>query len=66
MSCGYEKETVEHFLVECPSFWEERRELREKVGEGKMRVAILLGEHKAISATMEYIAKTRRFKKQME
>src|SRR6266516_1263810 len=31
MSCGYEKETVEHFLTECPSFWEERRELRKKV-----------------------------------
>jgi len=66
MSCGYEKETVEHFLTECPSFWEERRELRKKVGEGRMRIATLLGEHKAIGATMEFIMKTKRFKKQAE
>ena len=64
--CGYEKETVEHFLVECPGFWEERQELRRKVGVGRMKVAILLGDSKAIGATMEYISKTKRFKKQAE
>src|SRR2546423_1454285 len=39
-----EKETVEHFLTECPSFWEERQDLRRKVGVGRMRIAILLGD----------------------
>jgi hypothetical protein len=61
--CGYEKETVEHYLVECPSFWRERRELRRKVGAGQMRIAILLGEKEAVRATMEYISATGRFKK---
>jgi hypothetical protein len=32
--CGYEKERVEHFLIECPSFWTERQELRTTVGMG--------------------------------
>jgi hypothetical protein len=64
--CGYEKETVEHFLVECPYFWEERQELRRKVGTGQMKMAVLLGDKNAISATMEYISATRRFKKQVE
>ena len=60
------KRLVEHFLVECPGFWEERQEMRRKVGVGRMKVAILLGESKAIGATMEYISKTKRFKKQAE
>jgi len=65
-ACGYEKETVEHFPVECPGFWEERCELRRKAGVGRMKIAILLGDSEAIGATMEYISKTKRFKKQVE
>jgi len=30
--CGYEKETVEHFLLECPAYRKERWELSKKVG----------------------------------
>ena len=59
--CGYEKETVEHFLVECPSFWKERYELKKKIGTGRMSLAILLGDKEAVRATMEYISMTGRF-----
>jgi hypothetical protein len=64
--CGYEKETVEHFLLECPNFWRERHELRKKVGTGRMRVATLLGDKDTVQATMEYISATRRLNKQAE
>jgi hypothetical protein len=62
--CGYEKETVEHFLVEFPSFWRERCELRSRVSTGRMRIATLLGEKEAVRAIMEYISATGRFKKE--
>ena len=61
--CGYEKETVEHFLLECPSFWEERQELRRRVGTGEMRTAVLLGNKNVVNATLDYIFKTGRLKK---
>jgi Zn ribbon nucleic-acid-binding protein len=64
--CGYEKETVEHFLVECPYFWEERHELRRKVGTRRMKMAVLLADKNTISATMEYISATGWFKQKVE
>jgi len=63
---GYQKETVEHYLVECPSFWKKRCELRRRVGTGRMRIATLLGEKEAVRATMEYISATGRFKKESQ
>lgn len=63
---GYEKETIERYQVECPSFWRERRELRRKVSVGRMRIAILLGEKEAVGVTMEYISATGKFKNKVE
>ena len=62
--CGYQEETVEHFLVKCPSFWKERIELKRKVGLGRMKIAILLGDKEAIRATMKYVSDTGRFRTQ--
>jgi hypothetical protein len=64
--CGYEKETVEHFLMECPSFWRERQALRTMVGTGRLKMAVLLGDKEGIKATMQYISATGRFKKEVE
>jgi hypothetical protein len=60
--CGYERETVEHYLLECPKFREERRKLRDKIGGvGKMKVKTLLGDKKIIGRTMEFVTNTKRF-----
>jgi len=60
--CGAEKETVDHFLLNCELYDEERDELRRKVGVQGMRSSILLGDNKIIKNTVNYIEKTGRFK----
>jgi hypothetical protein len=31
-SCGYAKETMEYFILECPNYKAQRKELRKRVG----------------------------------
>ena len=47
--CGYGKETVEHYLLECRQYREQRKKLRGEVGRGKMRMEILLEDPKTIN-----------------
>ena len=58
--CGYGKETVQHFLLECRLFKNERRKLRTEIGTGRMKIAWLLGNKNVTSHTMEYIGCTGR------
>ena len=58
--CGYGKETVEHYLLECRNYKEPRKKLREAVGTGKMKVGILLGDPTEIKHTMAYVKATGR------
>src|SRR5436305_10632233 len=58
--CEYGKETVEHYLLKCRNYREQRKKLRREVGAGKMRVARLLGDKKLIKYTVEYIDATGR------
>ena len=59
--CGGGQETVEHFLLECPRYREQRRMLRNKVGGGGMRVDVLLGNWKTIvEHTADFITNTGR------
>ena len=60
--CGAEKETVDHYLLNCELYDEERDALRRSVGAQRMRTNILLGDAKIIKQTMEYVEKTGRFK----
>ena len=60
--CGGEKETVEHYLLNCELYDEERDVLRRRVGAQGMRPSILLGDSQTIQDTMDYIEKTGRFK----
>lgn len=60
--CGAEKETVDHFLLNCELYDEERDKLRRKVGVQGMKTSVLLGDNKIIKDTIEYIEKTGRFR----
>ena len=60
--CGAEKETVDHYLLNCELYDEEREELRKKVGVQSMRSSQLLGDEQIIKKTVDYIEKTGRFK----
>ena len=44
--CGAEKEIVDHYLLNCELYDEERDALRRSVGAQKMRTNILLGTPK--------------------
>ena len=62
--CGYGKETVEHFLMECRKYKDQRKEmqkqLRRGLGAWGMRMERLLGDPKAIKHTMKYVQETGR------
>ena len=60
--CGAEKKTVDHYLLNCEMYDEERDVLRGKAGIQGMRTSTLLGDNKLIKETVEYIEKTGRFK----
>ena len=50
--------TVEHYLLECRNYREQRKELKREVGTGKMRVGSLLGDPTLIKCTLKYIKET--------
>ncbi len=54
---GCEKETVEHYLLNCELYDEQRDALRRKVGAQGIRPSILLGDSQTIQDTMDYIEK---------
>jgi hypothetical protein len=59
-SCGSAKETVEHFILECPNYKIKRKELRKRVGAWKMRIDKLLRDIELLKHTMEYVRTTKR------
>src|SRR5438046_6240924 len=58
--CGYGKETVEHYLLECRKYREQRKKLRSEAGRGRMRIERLLGDPEVIKHTLEYIEESGR------
>src|SRR5216110_191148 len=58
--CEYEKEMMEHYLLECRKFREQRKKLRKEIGTANMRVIRLLGDTNLIKHTVEYINATGR------
>ena len=64
--CGYGKETVEHFLMECRTYRVQRRNMQKKIrselGRGNLRMDTLLGDPKIVKYTMEYVQETGRLK----
>ena len=62
--CESGQETVEHFLLECPLYREQRIELRNAAGTGNMRVDTLLGSAEVIlKCTEKFINATERFER---
>jgi len=60
--CETGAETVEHFLLECPLYREQRRRLRAAAGSGNMRVDALLGTWEVVArCTEKFINETKRF-----
>ena len=59
--CGSGKETVEHYLLECRKYNEQKRILKAKIRKGRISVARLVGDPRMLNTTIEYIRDTRRF-----
>ena len=53
-------ENVEHYLLNCPTYDEQRAKLTKKVGLGGMWIEKLLGYPEFIKHTLKYVEETRR------
>ena len=53
---------MDHYLLKCELYEEERDELRRRVGAQGMRTSVLLGDSTIIKETVKYIERTERFK----
>jgi ribonuclease HI len=61
--CAGRHETVFHYLLECPAYDKERREILGKHGRKAGKISYLLGDPKCIKDTVKFIAATKRFGK---
>jgi hypothetical protein len=59
--CGAPKETLQHFLLECPTYAHKRWKLRPKKADLEMKFAEILANKKKIIALAHYMQATRRF-----
>lgn len=62
-ACGTEEETVEHFLLSCPSYVHERWALEQQAKKARKQMSLgtLLGEPDMITPLANYIHATRHF-----
>jgi ribonuclease HI len=63
--CIGRRETVFHFLLECPQYAKERHKLRQKFGRRASQIPFLLADKEAIKDTVAFIIATRRFEAQL-
>jgi len=59
--CGMGKETVEHYLLECRRFKQQRKKMIKDIGKGRLNIERLLGQPQMIKHTVEFIRSTKRF-----
>jgi hypothetical protein len=57
-----QKETVEHYILECKGHNKERERLESRVGKENMKVEILLGKIKPAQETVKFVEETKRFR----
>lgn len=60
-ACNEHRETVMHYLVDCPAYENLRIALTDALGRAARSVAVLLGRAYAIEPLFKFIAGTRRF-----
>ncbi|KNZ74074.1 hypothetical protein J132_08245, partial [Termitomyces sp. J132] len=60
-SCGDAPETVEHYLLLCQTYAQQRAELGKKVKMGPEALSELLGDPFAAKALFQFVHETRRF-----
>jgi hypothetical protein len=58
--CGHQKETVQHYLLQCPKYEEQHKALTVKVGPRNMRVEKLLGNLCYVKHALKYEEETGR------
>lgn len=56
-----EPETIPHFLLQCPRYIDQRRELRKKLKGKPLSLTTLLGTPKMMKHTLDYVHSTKRF-----
>ena len=59
--CGMGKETVEHYILECRRFKQQRKKMIKDIGKGRLNIERLLGQPQMIKHMVEYIKSTKRF-----
>jgi hypothetical protein len=59
--CGEGYETIEHYLLACSRYLEQRKLLHENTSTGQMRVKTLLSDMKLVNHTMDFVRSTGRF-----
>ena len=57
--CGEGKETVEHYSLECILHAAAKKELRNKIEIGEIKLGLLLGELKLVKHTIVFVASTK-------
>jgi ribonuclease HI len=60
--CKCFNETVEHFLLHCKAYTQERKRLRRAVGRSGKEIGKLLSNHKNARAVVEYVKETGRLR----
>lgn len=63
-ACGAERETPQHFLLECPAYAYERGKLKARRGSKEKKIAELLSKEDGMAALAGYIQATDRFKQE--
>jgi ribonuclease HI len=61
-TCKQERESVTHFLLDCPTYKRERYLMRLAVGPNSRNFQFLLGEKKGMEETLQFIGRTGRLK----
>ncbi|EJD37163.1 hypothetical protein AURDEDRAFT_73541, partial [Auricularia subglabra TFB-10046 SS5] len=61
-SCNHRRETVRHFVLDCPGYSHERWLMRSRAGRGGDRLAALLYTKNGMDLLLKFIAQTGRLR----
>ena len=59
--CGVGKETVEHYLLECRRFKQQRRKMIKDIGKERLNIERLLDQPQMIKHMIDFTRSTKRF-----